>query len=414
MQILCGSPLNTAPHKQDGLFRFVNGSKTPCGVVFISTAKEQNCKSTKRKQERELLHPYEAISHICNLHHYQNYEACHSDYFPIACYIVLVVLPRVFLSTSEYFASPTLPPPTRWPHPIQTHQCRRHRRQLAHFTTISALTGKDGQDGQDGKDGTDGQNGTNGTNGLDGTNGQNGTNGQSGPQGEQGEQGIQGIQGTPGANGTDGQDGADGKDGTDGTNGIDGQDGTNGTDGIDGVNGTDGTDGREIELQKDLYFIQWRYIGEPGWRNLIVYAELKGDKGDTGLTGATGPANTLSIGTVTRTDCNPTASITGTSPAQTLNLGIPGLPTGGTTGQVLQKKSNTDCDVEWRNSGPQLLREIVWSGNDVARPIAVDEATGIFAAPGHTLKTSTNPTTMVTFRGGEADYTKIYARWISA
>lgn len=265
-----------------------------------------------------------------------------------------------------------------------------------------------------GKDGTDGQNGTNGTNGLDGTNGQNGTNGQSGPQGEQGEQGIQGIQGTPGANGTDGQDGADGKDGTDGTNGIDGQDGTNGTDGIDGVNGTDGTDGREIELQKDLYFIQWRYIGEPGWRNLIAYAELKGDKGDTGLTGATGPANTLSIGTVTRTDCDPTASITGTSPAQTLNLGIPGLPTGGTTGQVLQKKSNTDCDVEWRNSGPQLLREIVWSGNDVARPIAVDEATGIFAAPGHTLKTSTNPTTMVTFRGGEADYTKIYARWISA
>ena len=108
------------------------------------------------------------------------------------------------------------------------------------ITTISALTGKDGQDGQDGKDGTDGQNGTNGTNGLDGTTGQNGT------------------------------------------------DGLNGTDGQDGTNGTNGTDGREIELQKDLYFIQWRYISEPGWRNLIAYAELKGEKGDKGDDGLSG------------------------------------------------------------------------------------------------------------------------------
>lgn len=52
----------------------------------------------------------------------------------------------------------------------------------------------------------------------------------------------------------------------------------------------------------------------------------KGDKGDQGIqgikgdTGATGPANVLSVGTVTATTGNPSATITGTSPNQTLNL----------------------------------------------------------------------------------------------
>lgn len=75
----------------------------------------------------------------------------------------------------------------------------------------------------------------------------------------------------------------------DGENGADGADGKDGTNGLDGTDGQDGTNGREIELQKDLYFIQWRYVGEPGWRNLIAYSELKGDKGDKGDTGNQGP-----------------------------------------------------------------------------------------------------------------------------
>jgi hypothetical protein len=63
----------------------------------------------------------------------------------------------------------------------------------------------------------------------------------------------------------------------------------------------------------------------------------RGDKGDTGATGATGsdggkgdqgdpgPANVLSIGTVTTGDAGSSAAatITGTSPAQVLNLAIP-------------------------------------------------------------------------------------------
>lgn len=51
----------------------------------------------------------------------------------------------------------------------------------------------------------------------------------------------------------------------------------------------------------------------------------KGDTGDTGATGPAGPANTLTIGTVTTgaAGSSAAASITGTSPNQTLNLTIP-------------------------------------------------------------------------------------------
>jgi len=56
--------------------------------------------------------------------------------------------------------------------------------------------------------------------------------------------------------------------------------------------------------------------------NLTLPKGDKGDKGDTGQTGATGPANTLSIGTVTK-GADAAATITGTAPNQTLNLTLP-------------------------------------------------------------------------------------------
>jgi hypothetical protein len=61
--------------------------------------------------------------------------------------------------------------------------------------------------------------------------------------------------------------------------------------------------------------------------NLVL---AKGDKGDTGNTGATGPSNVLSVGTVTTGAAGSSASatITGTSPSQTLNLTIPRGDTG--------------------------------------------------------------------------------------
>jgi len=75
--------------------------------------------------------------------------------------------------------------------------------------------------------------------------------------------------------------------------------------------------------------------------------------------GEPGPANTLSIGTVV-TGIPSSATITGTSPNQILNLvlergpaGEPGasvgFPIGGTTGQIAVKQSGTDYDVAWAN-----------------------------------------------------------------
>lgn len=71
-----------------------------------------------------------------------------------------------------------------------------------------------------------------------------------------------------------------------------------------------------------------------------------------GPVGATGPANTIAIGTVNTIDATTGASatITGTAPNQTLNLVIPrgyGVIPAGTTGAVLTKLSNTDYDTAW-------------------------------------------------------------------
>lgn len=55
-----------------------------------------------------------------------------------------------------------------------------------------------------------------------------------------------------------------------------------------GNDGTDGADGREIELQKSATHIQWRYVGEESWKDLVALADLKGAKGDKGDTGAKG------------------------------------------------------------------------------------------------------------------------------
>ena len=60
---------------------------------------------------------------------------------------------------------------------------------------------------------------------------------------------------------------------------------------LKGENGTNGTNGKEVELQVTDSYIQWRYVGEESWINLIEIASLKGmqgEKGDQGDPGANG------------------------------------------------------------------------------------------------------------------------------
>lgn len=61
-----------------------------------------------------------------------------------------------------------------------------------------------------------------------------------------------------------------------------------GVPGAKGDAGTDGIDGREIELRKTADYVQWRYLGETSWINLIALVDLKGAKGDQGLPGVKG------------------------------------------------------------------------------------------------------------------------------
>jgi len=167
--------------------------------------------------------------------------------------------------------------------------------------------------------------------------------GPEGPEGPEGETGPQGIQGPPGLKGDPGTNG------TDGAEGPEGPEGPQGPKGDPGIPGTDGADGSPGPA--NVLNIGTVTTVTPGGSatasvtgttpsqtlNLGIPAGVKGDtgdegppgtdgaKGDPGSDGAPGPANIISIGTVTTVTPggSATASVTGTSPNQTLNLGIP-------------------------------------------------------------------------------------------
>ena len=160
----------------------------------------------------------------------------------------------------------------------------------------------------------------------------------------------------------------------------------NGTNKEDGKKESSKSDSREIEIQKNALYIQWRYAGESEWKNIIAYSDLKGkdgvdgqngrdgQKGDKGDTGAAGPAGvagaTGAIGATGATGAtgaagrNATISVTNSTQPCSTGLSITGngtsnlglqftgknLPAGGTTNQVLGKKTDDDCDVEWKDT----------------------------------------------------------------
>ena len=111
-----------------------------------------------------------------------------------------------------------------------------------------------------------------------------------------------------------------------------------------GGGGTPGKDGREIELQNNGTAIQWRYVGDNAWTDLVQLSELKGDPGDDGIT------PNIQIGTVQtlEPEQQATASVTGTTENPLLNLGIPkgGQGPAGDSGIASrQEMQNTDTVV---------------------------------------------------------------------
>jgi len=176
-------------------------------------------------------------------------------------------------------------------------------------TGPAGATGDTGPQGLPGPMGPQGNPGNTGPQGPVGSTGAIGPAGPQGPQGNMGPQGVQGPQGEVGPTGPKGTTGDAGPAGAKGATGDTGPVGPKGSTGDTGPAGPTGPTGPKGD------------VGSTG---------PVGPKGDAGPTGNTGPANTLSVGTVTTgaAGSNAAATITGTAPAQTLNLTIPRGNTG--------------------------------------------------------------------------------------
>jgi len=119
---------------------------------------------------------------------------------------------------------------------------------------------------------------------------------------------VQKLEGKQGKDGKQGQKGDTGKAGVDGKNGANGIDGRNGEDGKDGEDGVSVINAK-VDFDDSLVFTL-----SDGKK--INVGEVKGEKGDNGRDGNTG------------------------------SNGI-GVPTGGTSGQILAKNSGADYDTGW-------------------------------------------------------------------
>ena len=86
-----------------------------------------------------------------------------------------------------------------------------------------------------------------------------------------------------------------------------------------------GQDGREIEIQKSATHIQWRYVGEESWTNLVPLVDLKGEGGDPGLDGWTPVLATVSDGERRVHQVIDWVGGTGDKPATGLYIGVDGL-----------------------------------------------------------------------------------------
>lgn len=178
--------------------------------------------------------------------------------------------------------------------------------------------------------------------------------------------------------------------------------------------GTPGKDGREIQIQNNGTAIQWRYVGDESWTDLVQLSDItgaKGDPGEDGITptieengnwylgdedtgkpsrgekgnpgdkgdpGPTGATPNIQIGTVQTLDPGQqaTASVTGTAENPLLNLGIP-------KGEKGDPGESSDGDLYTLPimSSTQLGGGKAIEKTDEDVPVAVDPLTGQLFVP---------------------------------
>ena len=212
-------------------------------------------------------------------------------------------------------------------------------------------------------DGLKGETGPKGETGLTGPQGPKGDTGLTGPQGPKGDTGETGPAGETGATGPQGPKGDTGATGPQGPVGETGPQGPKGDTGDTGATGPQGPKGD---------------TGETG---------PQGPKGDTGSTGPQGPKGDTGA----------------TGPA-----GV-GIATGGTTGQVLAKKSNADYDTEWVDQegggGASLptggtTGQVLAKKSDADDDVEWSDYATTTVSNGRLIKITTNPSSYTTVTGG--------------
>lgn len=163
-----------------------------------------------------------------------------------------------------------------------------------------------------------------------------------------------------------------------------------------GGGGTPGKDGREIELQKSSTAIQWRYVGDESWTDLVQLSEItgpagpqgeQGPKGETGSQGQTGPQGpkgdpgatpNIQIGEVQTLEPEEqaTASMSGTPENPILNIGIPK----GEKGDPGESSEGDPYTLPIMSSA-QLGGGKAVKKTDEDVPVAVDPSTGQLFVP---------------------------------
>lgn len=126
-----------------------------------------------------------------------------------------------------------------------------------------------------------------------------------------------------------------------------------------GIPGADGEDGREIELRKGTSHLEWRYVGDTNWTQLVSLDELRGRDGRDGITPniSVGIVETLAPGS------QATVTKTGTAEAPILNFGIPeGRPGSGEGGSIDPSEYQTKTDETLTTKDKRIVGAI----NEVA------------------------------------------------
>lgn len=114
-----------------------------------------------------------------------------------------------------------------------------------------------------------------------------------------------------------------------------------------------GTDGKNIELQSDKTYVQWRYEGSENWQNLISIEDLKGDTGKTPVLKTV----KVSVGD------NPSGTITGTgedkngNPTYELSITIQKGNDGANGKEILIRKGETH--IQWQYKGDAEWKDLI-------------------------------------------------------